>query len=439
MDTPNRVVTPDVEELRQAAAWRPRRRRRAGPGRLRGLGAAASRRGPSRHGRVGLRPGARDPGGPAGRLAAPGRSPDQRHRHGHRRRRPGVERLLAAGPDRPHGHPDVDLRLSGKAAREASAEATQELASVGVEGTESLERIRLRRTHLDEAEDRLAAARADRDAAYARFEDLAPGRLPSEIEEIIADHEAEQAEATVRAEAEAAARKAEAEARPRPKPKQQPGRSRSRSGRQHRSLAGGGGAARTRSGAGQGTGRAALSRGPAGPGPHRGAAGRARPRRAGQAFAGMARGAIGVQWQWGRAGPPAERLGRFGAPRSRFRRRRRSGAPTGARRCCRRSTSTTRRPGRTRGTPAEPGVERVRGVVEGADAAGLTDRLLQLGQPPGTAGRETTGWLISRAWSAMVGCGRLHGLLRRAGACDMPGVRGVPRSHFPIGTYASSA
>ena len=115
----------------------------------------------------------------------------------------------------------VDLRLSGRAAREASAGAAQDLASVGAEGTESLERIRLQRTQVDEAEGRLAAARADRDAAYDRFEDLAPGRRPSEVEEIIDEWETEQAalaeaaqaetEAAAEAETEAAA-EAEAEA-----------------------------------------------------------------------------------------------------------------------------------------------------------------------------------------------------------------------------------
>jgi hypothetical protein len=104
----------------------------------------------------------------------------------------------------------VDLRLAGKAAREASAEAAQELASVGVAGADGLERIRQRRAMTEETEGRLAAARAERDAAYARFEELAPGRLPSEVEEIVAEYEAEQA-ARAEAEAEAAAR-AEAEA-----------------------------------------------------------------------------------------------------------------------------------------------------------------------------------------------------------------------------------
>src|SRR5256884_9110545 len=40
--------------------------------------------------------------------------------------------------------------------------------------------------------------------------------------------------------------------------------------------------------------------------------------------------------------------------------------------------------------PAEPGVERVRGVVEGSYAAGLPDGLLQVGQPPVTAVPENT-------------------------------------------------
>jgi len=112
----------------------------------------------------------------------------------------------------------IDLRLSGKAAREATAEAARELATVGVEGTVALDQIRLQRTQMEEAEGRLAAARANRDAAYARFEELAPGRRPSEVEEVIAEYEAEQAarveaEAAAQAEAEAeAAARADAEA-----------------------------------------------------------------------------------------------------------------------------------------------------------------------------------------------------------------------------------
>jgi fused signal recognition particle receptor len=110
----------------------------------------------------------------------------------------------------------VDLRLAGKATREASAEAARELASVGVEGADGLDRIRVQRTQLEEAERRLAIARAERDAAYTRFEELAPGRLPSEVEEVIAEYEAEgaaraEAEAAARAEAEAARVEAEAQ------------------------------------------------------------------------------------------------------------------------------------------------------------------------------------------------------------------------------------
>ena len=105
----------------------------------------------------------------------------------------------------------VDLRLSGKAARDVSAEAAQELAVVGADGPEGLDRIGLHRASMDEAEGRLATARADREAAYARFEELAPGRLPSEVEEIIADHQAALA-ATAAAESEAAARRAAADA-----------------------------------------------------------------------------------------------------------------------------------------------------------------------------------------------------------------------------------
>jgi hypothetical protein len=103
----------------------------------------------------------------------------------------------------------VDLRVAGKEAREASAEAAQELASVGVAGSDDLERIRRQRARAEEVEDRLAAARAERDAAYARFEELAPGRRPSEVEDVIAEYEEARA---ARAEAEAARAEAQAEA-----------------------------------------------------------------------------------------------------------------------------------------------------------------------------------------------------------------------------------
>jgi hypothetical protein len=103
----------------------------------------------------------------------------------------------------------VDLRLSGKAARQVSAETAHELAAVDV--AEALEWIRVDGASTDEAEARLATARANREAAYARFEELAPGRLPSEVEEIIADHQATVA-ATAAAESEAAARRAAADA-----------------------------------------------------------------------------------------------------------------------------------------------------------------------------------------------------------------------------------
>jgi len=101
----------------------------------------------------------------------------------------------------------VDLRVAGKAAREASAEAARELASVGVAASDGLERLRTARARVEDAESRLASARVSRDAAYARFEELAPGRTPSELEEIIAEHEAEQV-----ARAEAARAKAKADA-----------------------------------------------------------------------------------------------------------------------------------------------------------------------------------------------------------------------------------
>ena len=96
----------------------------------------------------------------------------------------------------------VDLRVAGKAAREASVEAAQVLASVGVPGAENLDRIRSERARIDTAEARLVAARSTRDAAYSRFEELAPERLPSEVDEIIADHEAQGAAQAEAAEAE---------------------------------------------------------------------------------------------------------------------------------------------------------------------------------------------------------------------------------------------
>ncbi len=105
----------------------------------------------------------------------------------------------------------VDLRLAGKTARETSTEAAHD-AGLGRRGRGRRARPGpLQRARTSDAEARLAAARAERDAAYARFEELAPGRLPSEVDEIIAELEAEQ---TARAEA-----RAEAAARPTPKPK----------------------------------------------------------------------------------------------------------------------------------------------------------------------------------------------------------------------------
>ena len=106
----------------------------------------------------------------------------------------------------------VDLRLAGKSLREASAQASQELASVGGAGPDDLDGIRSHRTRIEEAEARLAAARAERQAAYARFEELAPGRLPSEVDDIVSEYEAERAaqasagaERAAQAEAEQAA------------------------------------------------------------------------------------------------------------------------------------------------------------------------------------------------------------------------------------------
>jgi hypothetical protein len=102
----------------------------------------------------------------------------------------------------------VDLRVAGHAARGASVEAARELASVGVAGADGLDRIRLERARIAAAETRLATARTGRDAAYRRFEELAPGRHPSEVEAIIADHEAELAAIIADHEAELAAQAA---------------------------------------------------------------------------------------------------------------------------------------------------------------------------------------------------------------------------------------
>jgi hypothetical protein len=110
----------------------------------------------------------------------------------------------------------VDLRLAGRTAREASAHAAAELPLAGGE-PDDLDRVRVARARREEAEGRLVAARAGRDAAYVRFGELAPGRHPSEVEAIIAEYEAGQAAraeaaAAARAEADAAAARAEAEA-----------------------------------------------------------------------------------------------------------------------------------------------------------------------------------------------------------------------------------
>ena len=52
---------------------------------------------------------------------------------------------------------------------------------------------------MGEAETRLEEARAGRDAAYAEFASLAPGRLPSEVDDVIAEHDAEVAARAVAA------------------------------------------------------------------------------------------------------------------------------------------------------------------------------------------------------------------------------------------------
>jgi hypothetical protein len=113
----------------------------------------------------------------------------------------------------------VDLRVAGKAAREASAEIAEQLAAVGGEGPGAgLDGIRLERARMEEAETRLAEARADRDTAYAEFAALAPGHLPSEVDEVIAEYEAEQAAQAALAAQAAAEAGAEAEEPPAAEP-----------------------------------------------------------------------------------------------------------------------------------------------------------------------------------------------------------------------------
>jgi hypothetical protein len=104
----------------------------------------------------------------------------------------------------------VDLRVSGRAAREASAEAARELATVGVAGSDGLERVREERARVEDAEGRLAAARTSRDAAYARFGELAPGRTPSEVDDVVAEYEAQKTAAAEAARVAEAARAREA-------------------------------------------------------------------------------------------------------------------------------------------------------------------------------------------------------------------------------------
>ena len=105
----------------------------------------------------------------------------------------------------------VDLQLAGKSLREASAQASGQLS--GGDGGDELDRIRAHRTRMEEAEARLTVARAERETAYSLFAELAPGRHPSEIDEIISEYEAERAARAAEAErqAQAEAERAEAE------------------------------------------------------------------------------------------------------------------------------------------------------------------------------------------------------------------------------------
>ncbi|HYH51895.1 MAG TPA: hypothetical protein VEG38_20305 [Acidimicrobiia bacterium] len=105
----------------------------------------------------------------------------------------------------------VDLQLAGKSLREASAQASGQLS--GGDGGDELDRIRAHRTRMEEAEARLTVARAERETAYSLFAELAPGRHPSEIDEIISEYEAERAARAAEAErqAQAEAERAQAE------------------------------------------------------------------------------------------------------------------------------------------------------------------------------------------------------------------------------------
>jgi len=381
--------------LRQAAADAGRRRG-AGPGRLRGGRAALPTDDTPDRARRSWAPAEsslaraleiRETSPPPGDAWW---SAHQRHRHGHRDRRPGVERLLAARAHRPHRHHDRRSPGGRSGGPEASVEATRELASVGVAGVDGLDRIRQERARIEEAEQRRPQP-GGRDAAYARFEELAR-TPPSEAEDVIADYEAER-----RPPGRGRRQRSERAARPpvEPEPSSPPSRcppppSGSRTARR---VAGAAAAVEWW------FGRSRRRR-------------RLRPVKAlAERLSAEGREAWpaskrswppSTAWSWpsgpsngtrparisgaGRVVPAGHRSG-ASISRSRFRRRRRRGT-TGAHLVVR-PQHRDRRPGRTRGSSGRTRRRTVRGVVEAP-----TPRASRMSPParqsPGTAGRETT-------------------------------------------------
>src|SRR5687767_8782261 len=132
--------------------------------------------------------------------------------------------------------------------------------------------------------------------------------------------------------------------------------------------------------------------------------------------------------RWSDAWRAPRNLGRFGLPGHGFGAAAEAGHPLALDGVGAAAPARPAAPAEDVARPAEPGVEGVRGVVESADAAGLTDGLLELGQPPGAAGREPTSGRLESLGDG--GGGRLHDLLRRQTR------RAID---FPIGTFASSA
>src|SRR5581483_4104754 len=179
----------------------------------------------------------------------------------------------------------------------------------------------------------------------------------------------------------------------------------------------------------QGTRRTAVSRGSRRPGSDRGATGRPRPAGTGQAVPGMARipgrrwkaaTLVPVQGGRGRRGCRGRRsLSGLDLPGHRLRPAAEAGDPLALDGGVAAAPAHPATPPEHVARAAEPAVEGVRRVVERTDRTGLPDRLLQLGQTPGTTGRETTGvGRLGSLGNLGDGGGRLHDLLRRK--------RGVP-------------